>query len=270
MTELINENKNSEGKGEPEQLAETVSSALRGSKYGIFEQLICQHLIQATVTSDSLRKAQLISDAALMLDPEQKKRLGIDANKALTVNSVCLAFMEKTETRIDHVNTAVSIKFGFEENEENYNKHISHWQNEFEYFSGLITKHLKPAYRLSHDCGYVFGVFPNEQTKAEIANAVKTDYCPNCRSDLSFHSRRYYHIETKRIQVVLKEPYWSFFYEATKYLTLQGYIKLKHGFLYWCLPFAMDTMRLLTESVKPEIYNQIAKLMIKPTSEGQK
>jgi hypothetical protein len=118
MKQTNEETQNSEIE-EGQKLAETVTGALRGHKYGIFEQLICQRLIQATVTTDPLRSVQLITDAALMLDSEMRKSLEIDIEKVSVIKTVCTALSHVAKTRIGNPSatiTLVSVEFGLASN----------------------------------------------------------------------------------------------------------------------------------------------------------
>jgi hypothetical protein len=263
-----------------QKLAETVTSAIRGPRYGIFEQLICQRLIQATVTTDPLRNVQLIAETVLMIDPEMQKTLKLDMAKTEIVKLVCDALQHRTITNLkDTLKPLVTVKWGFPLTEESFKKFIEPWTNaSFQHFPAYIqSKHgFHYRYWICAHCHNIvgdsirgnFGIEKSSQsysyTKEELCKFCGVNVEQgNYRNPNPFVSYIGFEWDSDATDVVK-------FFAATDALTQDGYASLETNFLAWAMPFIMDTTRRLTEAVKPEIYNEIAKLMIKPKNEAEK
>jgi hypothetical protein len=263
---------------EGQKLAETVTSAIRGPKYGIFEQLICQRLIQATVTTDPLRNVQLIAETVLMIDPEMQKKLELDMAKTEVVKLVGDALQHRTTINLrDRLKPLVTVKWGFPHTKENFKKFIEPWNNagNLQYYPDQIQS--------EHGVQYKYWVCANCQNTVadsirgkygikEGAHYSDKDTCMFCGANLEHDSclnpdPLLFHIgfEWDKDATIAE---W--FFATTEALSEAGYASLETSFLAWAMPFVMDTTRRLTEAVAPEIYNQIAKLMIKPKNGAEK
>ncbi len=258
-------------KTEEEQLTDFAASALRGPKFGIFEQLICQHLVQATVTADSLRKIQLVCDAALMLEPDKQKALGVDMEKLEIVKAVNDAFQRRVATSLkQYARPIVSVEFGFPDSEENYTKYVGPW------WTGEMPNIY--ATQMNNRLGKIYTVYRCTQCRNRVADSIKgrTGYtedkcCKFCGADLHYSAMTnpqplYINHNFKPQE---DAPYWELFFEYCFALKEDGYINLKNHFLKWANPFAMDLMRRLTHAVRPEIYNEIARMFVKAKGESQ-
>jgi len=269
-----NETENGATENEQEELGQIASQALRGPKFGVFEQLICQHLVQATVTSHSLLKIHFITDAALMLDAEKVKSLDIDTEKLEVVKAVCDALRNKTVTQKGELHQ-FSVKFGFEHTEENYNKFIMPFWGKAE---------RSDLYHFPHFIHEGFGTrvirfhCPNCHSVVGDSLQGKTgyngDYCVFCGQNLTpqytpVNARPgpYTTIAHRKGSDV---PYWYYFFEVCRVLSRVGYSQLLNAFLKWAMPYTMELMRKLTQAVRPEIYNQIAAMFISAKKDIEK
>jgi len=111
LSEVVeNENENS--------FEKFASNALRLSRKGSFEQLLCQHLI-VSVASSPLEKVRLICEAAFMVP---KDKADLDFELAETIYLAALGFLN-TNIQID----LISIAWGFELTSENYDRFVKPW-----------------------------------------------------------------------------------------------------------------------------------------------
>jgi hypothetical protein len=280
MEQTNEETRNSEIE-DSQKLAETVTGALRGPKYGIFEQLICQRLIQATVTTDPLRNVQLITEATLMIDSEMQKTLKLDMEKTEIVKLVCDALQHRVSTNLkDHIRPLVTVKWGFPLTEENFKKFIEPWNNaSLQHFPAHIqSKHgFHYRYWVCANCqntvgDSIRGNFETEKGSSYGYLYDKKEMCKFCGIDLEHGNYRnpYPFVFYIGFEWDSDATNAERFFAVTEVLTQDGYASLETNFLAWAMPFIMDTTRRLTEAVKPEIYNQIAKMMIKPKDEAEK
>lgn len=95
------------------------SQALRLHRKGSFELLLSQHLAVAT-PSDPLVKVRLTCESAWMV-PQDKLKL--DMQQVETIYLTCLSFLNTNTFKTD----SVSMAFGFEQTEENYDRFIKPW-----------------------------------------------------------------------------------------------------------------------------------------------
>lgn len=256
----------SKQKTEEEQLSEYAAQALRGPKFGIFEQLLCQHLVQATVSADPLRKIQLIVEAALMVDTEKQKPLQIDLERLEVVRTVTEAFTHRSEKSNNVYDCMVNVRFGFEESEENYNRYVQPWHN-----GGHLLHYPTRLAELFSDLGTSYRVFYCASCHNVVADDQKgkigmtdRDVCKFCGANLkasSYNPRPFFVHNPFRPHD--STPEWKMFFAICNCLSRAGYNRLKTSFLEWAMPFTMQLMRKLTQAVRPEIYNEIAKMFIK-------
>jgi len=95
------------------------SQALRLHRKGSFELLLSQHLAVA-VPSDPMIKVRLVCEACWMV-PEDKLKL--DMQQVEMIYLSCLSFLNTNTFKVD----SVSIAFGFEQTEENFERFIKPW-----------------------------------------------------------------------------------------------------------------------------------------------
>lgn len=257
---------------EKQKLADYASKGLRGPKYGIFEQLLAQHLVQATVSSEPLRKIQLVAEAALMIDTEKQKALDIHMEKLEIVRAITEAFNHRTEITNKHYECLVAVEFGFEETEENYNRFIKPWGPD----QRLSHYPVRLAHHYSH-IGTSYRKFYCASCRNFVADDVQgtigvTDKgtCKYCGANLD---RGFQNSFPFIVQHAFKKhdstPDWQMFFAYCHALSQQGYAELKGFFLKSAMPFVMFLMNKLTQVVRPEIYNEIAKMFVKARRETQ-
>lgn len=247
---------------EPVALANAVNEATRGPRFGIFEQVLCTHIYLAANTPEPLKKIQHIADAALMLDSEKQKTLNIDAEKISVIKAVCTALSHAVKTNLQHkLKSLVSIRFGFTPNEENFKKYIEPWN-----IDGL---NYYPEW-MPHKLGKTYQVYLCAACRNEIANGlegqthiVKSGYntkaCEYCEAELDKYGYSPY-IIGYRILKGKKVSNAEFQFGVFSALSEDGYVTAINCFLQWSEAFILETMRKLTEAIKPEIYNEVVKL----------
>jgi hypothetical protein len=254
------ENNNSEVK-EANQLVESFNEATNGPRFGIFEQVLCSQIYQAANTADPLRQIQLITQAALMLDENKRKSLGLDIKKIYAISSVNIAFLNAIITPLPDNQKIVSFQFGFKPTDENFEKFITPWYHEetYRFHSQYIPEHLVVNYRVFYcaQCGNRV-----EDDREGSLNIDSESLCKACgqrlkKSAYSFIDTVFYKTaQAKREDVTNAEYTFACFQAATE----SGFVSLRSSFLEWAIPFVLDLLRRLTESVRPEIYNEIAKM----------
>lgn len=113
-------------KSEKSKFESFASEAIRGPRKGIYEHLLCQHLVSA-VSSRPLRKIRLMCEATMMLpDP---KSVEVDMNEIDIIYKVARAFQQSSHYKIANVRYCF-IPWPFEDTEENYNKYIAVWRQD--------------------------------------------------------------------------------------------------------------------------------------------
>jgi len=242
-----------------ESIPSFISSALRGPKQGSYEQLLCQHLINS-VNARPLHKIRLVCEATMLTEGSLDSS---DLDLAKKIYVIQNGLTEPTQLRIDQFgNLMFKIAWGFEETEQNFIDLIESWLNpNFEYYSKFIRVHRIPAVEIYHNnlfprCSYTLKVI-SDTSESAIAKA-KEDVerrfksCPCCGDQLS--SRR---LDTADTTVVTRNPFWSFFFEATDYLTQSGYKQLVNSFVSWAIPQTQVLFGRLAKLVSPELYQEI-------------
>lgn len=264
-----------ESKTEEEQLSDYAGQALRGAKFGIFEQLVCQHLVQATVSGNPLRKIQLVVEAALMLDEEKQKQLQIALDTLEIVRAITEAFHHRNEITNKNYSHLVELKFGFDETEHNYNRFIKPW-----YHNERLTHYPQRIARLSSEWGKSYRIFYCRACMNQVANDItgptgiegdgRHKTCKFCGVELQqgFNEPPPY-VVIHGFEPHESTPKWRMFFVYCHGLAASGYNQVKTDFLKWAMPFAMQLMRQLTQAVRPEIYNEIAKMFIKVRGESE-
>lgn len=113
-------------KSEKSTFESFASEAIRGPRKGIYEHLLCQHLI-AAVSSRPLRKIRLVCEAIMMLpDP---KSVGVDMDEIDVMYKVARAFQQASHYKFTNARYAC-VPWPFEDTEENYHKYIAVWRQD--------------------------------------------------------------------------------------------------------------------------------------------
>ena len=243
-------------------LTKYVGGALRGPKFGIFEQLLCQNLVTATMTTDSLRKVQLITEAALMLDPEKQKSLGMDAEKALLIYSVCTALQHKISTKLrQYHRPMVSVKFGFNPTQDNFKKFIEPWHREgsLRYYADFMSKSLGKVYKVFYCAGCSNAISDHEKGNYGITEDHTCKFCGANLEVNAWDNPQPFILGHKFVKDESVQEFEVFF-STCFCLAEDGYVALENSFLEWCMPVILETMRKLTEAVRPEVYTEIARM----------
>lgn len=258
-------------KTEEQKLGEYAGQGLRGPRFGIFEQLLCQHLVQATVATDSLRKIQLICEGCLMVSEEKRKALAVDMEKVEVVRVITEAFNHRVEISNKNYPYLIDVRFGFEEIEENYNHYVESWCRgiSFGHYPARLAhhySHLGTPYRRFY-CANCQN-FLVDDIHNEKPGINRDGNCKVCEASLersiSGYSPFIVQISFKKHEAT---PDWKMFFAICHALGKEGYEDLKNNFLKWAVPFSMELMRKLTQVVRPEIYNEIAKMFVKARRE---
>ena len=243
-------------KDEEAEFEAFVSSAIRKPKEGIYEHLLSQFLASAVVVTDPLKRVKILSEAALMVPEVQRKGLGIDYELVEVLNSVANALLVPVVKKLHNGIEYVSIPWGFEKNEANFDRYIKPWLNcNFSYWPQLIRQHVE-TYQVWYciRCHSVLAEvkWPSKQ-KAKFPRR-----CPECGRELNKY-RRYSRI----VNYVVDSPYWSFFFEASGCLTVNGYRDLRNAFARWAIPKVQLFMAELSRVVRPELYSDILAIYTK-------
>jgi hypothetical protein len=236
-------------------LVNAVNEATRGPRFGIFEQVLCTHIYLAANTPEPLKKIQHIADASLMLELDKQKSLCIDAEKVSIIKTVCNALSLSVKTRIPNGASAiVSVKFGVEPSKENFDKYLSPWYTSgFYYNPEWLPSDLRCRVFL---CSYCNSEIANsEEGKINVTHSFSTDSCGSCGRTLS--GERDYKIKYRKAKDVSQIEFKFGIFTALSEL---GYIAALNAFLQWSDLFILETMRKLTDAVKPEIYNEVIRL----------
>jgi hypothetical protein len=148
--------------------------------------------------------------------------------------------------------------------EENYKKYIESWnKTALDFHPEHMSRNLICRVWYCEKCGNE--VANSEDGKTHIGRIGYTDICEYCQHYLT--DNRHFEIGYRKAKKVSITEFRFGWFSA---LSEDGYVAATNSFLQWAEAFTLETARKLTEAVKPEIYNQIAKLMIKPKNEAEK
>jgi len=245
-------------KDEEAEFEAFVSSAIRKPKEGIYEHLLSQFLASAVVVTDPLKRVKILSEAALMVPEVQRKGLGIDYELVEVLNSVANALLVPVVKKLHNGIEYVSIPWGFEKNEENFRKYIEPWLNcNFSYWPQLLRDHIETwTVWFCYECDSELFRTKTLRRKLKVKLPKK---CPECGAKIE-HYTDYY---SRQIDVIVDDPFWSFFFEASGCLTVNGYRDLRNAFARWAIPKVQLFMAELSRVVRPELYSDILAIYTK-------
>ena len=250
---------------ELEKSKQLINKAFRQNQ-GIIEKMICQHLLQATFSTDlktviphvcaSARKFKVLHPESKAVDFELLKAIQImldSLNRAIDYRSYAEDNFQWT--------FGYRVSWGFEKNQENYDRFIHSWIIPLNYISKEITKHLKNATKLTHrryfgrfeerkiDCPRPLE-FVDPHKKDKAAKKWIGQKCPFCGQKIGE-----YEITTETGNFINEEPSWSFFFEVTEHLTKVGYNLLIESFTGWALNQCHDAAAQIGSKVSEKIFD---------------
>lgn len=255
-----------------------IKKAFRWGQHPIAERLICQHLFFSTSNSPK----QVITHtcmAAQVLEGLKDRVEGVDYPLLKRISKVNEAF--KNHSELKHSDgTVFQISWGLPRTEETYDNFIKIWASDatLNYYVNGIKRHLEPARRYVHSgnwlkCGYPLYTIRKSATQKEIdefeefmqrKNVNKT--CPRCHRSISESD-----ITWREATVMKPYPDWSFFFEASEWLTSSGFMELRNAFHSWALPICNMAKAFISAVVSPKTYDDVAKMfMSKTKKEGEK
>lgn len=263
---------------EDEMAKGVLTGALRYPKRGISEQLVCQHLFQATFSHDNSVAISHMTRAALLCAEMTKKQNpdGFNVELLEGILQVNSSLLDVSTTKIDRAGSRLFwIPWGFPENKDNYEKNVKPWKRGIEptYYPNYIKKHLAPRVQLYHSagiyqqCDYVFMTVEHEGVeKARELIRLKHKVCPKCGKTIGKSSWDGM-IETKDVVTIKPEPEWSWFFEVTSCLAEAGYERLKNAFQTWAISYLEKERVKICEHVNPQTYAQVMSLFMKKEEE---
>jgi hypothetical protein len=129
---------------------EFVASVIRAPRQGTYEQYFCQLLAQSVICTDPLKRVKIVTEAAWTIKEPERKNLAIDYEIVSVLNAIANALLNPSSQKCD-LTEIVSIPWGFDLTEENWNKFIRPWmQGSANYYPVFLSyKHVvlkKPVY----------------------------------------------------------------------------------------------------------------------------
>lgn len=222
----------SEEKGKTQKEFEGfVSSALRGPKMGIYQNLLAGLIIRASTTPDSLKKIQNLCEAAFLC----KKKDKLDMGLVEVASTVCESFQN---TNMD--TRSIEVSWIFKRTLENYEKYIKPWQRIYISCYPLRT--------------------PTGQEK---------DPYYHMRDLKVFHEQEIIDIRKKRhkigdqvFKILKKMPEYKAFFEQTLALSTHSFASLKGEFSRWALRQLLPIEAAIADQIDPSVYGEVAALMM--------
>ena len=240
------------------KLATFVSSAIRAPRAGVYEHLLSQFLAASVVVTDPLKRVKIVCEAALMIPEGEREDLKIDYDRIQELNGVTNAFLTRSMRKSRYGNPrqsldvqVVSIPWGFELSEENYEKFISSWfKVGFDFWPHLLGRHVE-TWKVwkCRECGEFLGEIKLPYYKGPELPSK----CPRCKEEID----GWYDWKCYEELRVLYEPRWSWFFTASRCMTPEGYDTLKNAFAAWAIPIVQTYLTELTRVVSPGLYSQI-------------
>jgi hypothetical protein len=85
---------------------------------------------------------------------------------------------------------------------------------------------------------------------------TKIWYYPDLlRTHVEFYP--YYGYGIRKIKRIITEPFWSWFFDATNCLSMEGYNLLRNSFVAWAIPQIQLYLSELTHVVSPSLYGEV-------------
>lgn len=266
---------------EKEQESKNRSEKLLGKafrqKQGINEKLLCMRLIQATFTNDTKNIITNTCMAASMVEEGYPKKLeGFDYRKFRIIKQM-LGDLVQTEpkkmqtTQRDYNNKYADIfpiPWSIPKTKEIFEAYVRPWKpQQIFFFKAGIKKHRKTLVALSHANEWqgISGLARGCNKELETVDPSKAEQkksnwigklCPHCHKPIGEDD-----ITEDKGEHVIAEPEWSFFWEATQYLSVDGFKILRNSFMEWardeCAKAKMSMGSLVSQGVFEEISKQL-------------
>jgi hypothetical protein len=247
-----------------EESLDLARRAFRGQKVGIYERILCQRLILSTAALP-LKAVQLVSNAGLMVPLDKLIELEIDVKRLELLSLVSNALINPARFRHEQYGAMVLIEWGFPTTEESYTNYIEPWSQGFIYQAQKLRQHVKWYLGVAcSKCHRTVYQEPRDTTPEEL-NEYRSNvdgYGDTCEFCGYYHGWNEY--RKTLVYDVIKEPLWSFFFDATESALLeQGYHKVVNSFTSWALPIIQRMSRKLAGLVAPQVYDEMMKTMSK-------
>jgi len=257
----LRKNKGKEKKNGKDEFLEFVSSAIRAPRAGAYEHLLSQFLAQAVICTDPLKRVKVVCEAALMIPESERKSLAIDYETVQVLNHLANAFLNRSTHKIEEVEV-VSIPWGFPLTEKNFEKFIKPWLKcKFPFYPFLLRNHTETwKVWTCRKCKTVLA----EKQLPVLKEPKIPSKCPGCGTKLT----NWWDWDSYEELRVKENPLWSFFFDASNCLSLEGYNTLKNAFAAWAIPKVQLYLAELTRVVSPGLYREILGLYTKRTRKG--
>ena len=209
-------------KPEQEGLGKFASSALRGPRRGIYQNLLADLLYQAVKTSDPLTKIVKICEAAKM--STQKEQL--DAELIDVCFTVSLGFIN-TDIKTKQY---VRIIWGFPKTEENFNKYILPWHK-------MDLRYYPTETFYSND------KYPKRYVDTGASINYRNKYLEEQEAI------------TKKVGEELSNlPKHQGIFEASSALYHSSFLAMRNEFCRWALMQLLPIQAIISEEIDPNIW----------------
>lgn len=225
-------NENEDRGKSPKEFEGFVSTALRGPKMGIYQNLLAGLLIRASTTLDPLKKIQNLTEAAELC----KKKDNIDMEFVEVASTVCRSLMN-TEVP-SKPKGFVHLTWAFPQTEANWKKYIAPW-----HVVNLTFIPLRTAYSLKYPLVHrKYGpLFPSDAKELR-------DYLDGKHNEIT--------------EAINKMCECEAFFQETSALTKASFFTLKGEFSRWALTKLLPIQAQIADLVDPRIFNQVAGLIM--------
>lgn len=275
-----------------EDFSKFAQQALRKSRKGVFEQLLTQHLIAGTFNTQPSKIISHICAASMMM--KEKDVPDLDLEELGNIYKVNVSLSSPRKIRTNRFGTFLyRVVWGFKTSKENYERLIVPWKPDlnFSYFPDYVTVHRQKRIKVRcHNCNHTLLDCPLEEVgknktyqlwilltekygkeKIEVwrdpnyfnlqdpmgcyKERKKTvPYCPKCGTEVTS-------LTPDEFQGVMTNPRHGFFFEASQYLTSDGYQKLTNQFTNWAIPLVQHAKTLLSRLVTPQTYSDMLRIL---------
>ena len=258
-----------------------LTRGFRLQKHNIIQQLICQKLFGSTfasLPSKIIAHAYSAAEMTVAMLQNRKEKAEFDVELLNRIYKVNSAFSSAVSFKDKSRNHVVVIPFGFDWTEETFESYIKPWSVPLSHYPHYIKYNRCSAYRVKHrhrlilssvgeKCKHVFMVLrdkdlDNEEYAKKIEEKVNMEIvgkcCPGCgkivkKDDIYF----------EETTVVDTDRYWSFFFEASQYLTEAGFESLRNAFEGYALPIMEQVKLEICTHVNPQTYYDVMQLFLK-------